>query len=266
MKRALFLILVSALFSLVFFCSISYPGGEVTAGRNARVIYLEGTVRINDIQAKIGMAVKQGDRIGTGEDSYVEIGFDSSLNNNLKIDQNSSVIIKKIAPEQIDIDLSTGKIFSLLEKLDEDNTFRIITPVAVVGVRGTGWSSEAGKNESRFSVFENEVFVQGIDSFGNLMGKVIVKKGWKIGVKKFEIPARLSKVSAGERRQWRRWKRVLNKHIKSFLGKDLKGYEREGKKLKRIIEQTESNLEKGDAEKIERGIDRSTNTGGTLER
>ncbi|MEA3560735.1 MAG: FecR family protein [Candidatus Omnitrophota bacterium] len=255
MKKTLVFVLVLTLVYLAFFCSVSY------AGQDARVIYVKGDVKINRIRAGITMAVKEGDKIITAKGSYIEIGFDESLKNNVKIDQNSFAVIKKITPQQIDINLLNGKIFSLLENVGENETFRIITPVAVVGVRGTGLSSKTNQKESEFVAFEDKIFVRGITDDGGLMNEVIVRQGWKAGVKRFGSPGKQNKISKKEKRQWRKWKRLLNKHVKDFPGKEAGDYSGKEKKFQKIIERTDSNVEKSDMEKIEKRTEQEQNGG-----
>ena len=272
MKRIIFFSLILSIISLVLFCTVGYAL-EKTA---ARIIHLKKDVKINAIKADVGNAVKEGDEIVTGKRSYVEIGFDTSLKNNIRIAANSLVTIKKISSRQIDITLSSGKIFSLLTDIDKDENFRIITPVAVAGVRGTGWSSMVSGDEARFSAFENNIFVQAVDNNNNLTKGIIISEGYKLDIRKFELPERINKVSRREKREWDKFEKILNANIKSFVKRQADQereteeteFGRESERIEKIRDRAESTVERSDAGRIENNIDRGRGEapGGQLEK
>jgi len=265
MKKIIFSGLILVILFLISFCPVVYAAEKISA----RVIHIKGDVEINGVKAEVGGAVKENDRIVTGRRSYLEIAFGSSLKNNIRIAANSLAVIKKISSKEIDIGLSSGKIFSLVTDIGENQNFRIVTPVAVAGVRGTGWTSRTDGDESGFSAFENHIFVQGIDKAGNLTKGAVVRGGWKLNIRKFEFPERVGKVSWKEKREWKKCKRILVRNVKSFIKKEAEKdegeeerFEREGGRLEKIIDRSDSTIERNDARRIDERMEREDNVRG----
>lgn len=136
---------------------------SVTAARDL-VFYLENVRGTVEYQAKgskewsrahARMPVKPGYSIRTGEDGKVVIRF--SPNNFSLIAASSTVTISEAKAEasaksskldilkkdktKISLKQKDGSMFFLLDGLDKKQKFEVVTPVAVVGVRGTHFAS-----------------------------------------------------------------------------------------------------------------------------
>ena len=91
--------------------------------------------------AQAGDPITQGMVVKTGKNSVVDIYFSGSV---IRILENSSVVMKELIKElQTNKELSEfyvekGKLFSKVSrKLTEGEKFKVSTPTAVAGVRGT---------------------------------------------------------------------------------------------------------------------------------
>jgi hypothetical protein len=103
---------------------------------------------------------------------------------------------------------------SLIKNLPKDSTFKIKTPTAISGARGTGWESSTDGSRSTFNTFENAIYVKGIDQSGSEMeGELEVKSGFKTTVDKFEKPQALEKLSDKDIERWNSWKEDFDKRL-----------------------------------------------------
>lgn len=142
-----------------------------------------------------GMRLKEGTQVVTGMESFVEIALDDSKMNLLKIKENSRVAIKLEGPDKIE--LVDGEIFTLLQNLEPGEVFRVRTPCATCGARGTGWRTATTGKATEVSVFEDQVFVRGIKKDGTAMeDQYTVKAGYETKIKKFDKPQKMRKISS----------------------------------------------------------------------
>ncbi len=103
----------------------------------ARVAYLEGSVRINGVVAEVGQTVPIGSKVRTIGQSYCTIIFGEK--NIFRIEPNTLTRLW-IGTKESKIDITRGSIdavFNRLKSLKGGDDFRISTPSAVAGVRGT---------------------------------------------------------------------------------------------------------------------------------
>lgn len=141
----------------------------VAEGRTARLYDYSNEVTV--IREKVelktfkGMRLIKGDTIKTGKNSnaYIEIDSDKVV----KMDSSTIIIISDMSGTtekgSISISLSSGKIFNdIKKKLTKNSTYKVITPNAVMGVRGTTFvvdttSIEDKTSETLLTVFGGTV-------------------------------------------------------------------------------------------------------------
>ncbi len=164
------------------------------------VVSYEGTVDIipklgaKSIPCDVNMILKEGTRIKTGAGSSVEMAFDKDRYNIAKVSENSDIVLKLDGDEKIE--LVNGELYVLLEGLKGGGTFKVKTPSATCGARGTGWRTKATDKETDVSVFDNKVFVRGLNKDGTEQKNDFwVKKGFERRVEKFQKPDRMQKIS-----------------------------------------------------------------------
>jgi len=164
-----------------------------------KVTSFEGDVKIipagknEQISPKKGMILRSGDAVTTGKDSYLEMAFDENDLNTVQVEADSHVVIR--LDNESNVELISGKAFTVLSNLEKDEEFRIKTPAAVCGARGTGWETSTDGWVTTVSVFDNKVFLWGVEKDGRPMKKKYwVRKGYERYINKFEKPAKLRKI------------------------------------------------------------------------
>ncbi len=115
--------------------------GDGAVDHRAKVFEFEGDVRILKagadewMPAEKEMVLEAGDQILTGKGSFVDIVYDDHFLNVARIDAETKAEFRSIEPTELH--LEDGKIFSALDGLAPGDGYRISTPTAVAGVRGT---------------------------------------------------------------------------------------------------------------------------------
>lgn len=259
---------LSAIFFLAAFFVYS---GDAVAAETAKILFLKGSVEVKRAgagdwtTAYKNMELAGGDVIKTGRASWAEIALDKDLGNIIKVDANTEIALDQLLP--VRLNLVTGSIYSLVEKLDKGSTFEVRTPVAVCGVRGSGQGTKTDANTTTVSAYENDGFAKGVDKDGNIMeDNIIVKEGFKTIVKKFEKPTKLEKLSKREKKMYRSWRGKLNDKLAGMVGggkpDKLKKLGLAADKFKKVIDKKEDMLDKRDADKIEKTVTKSGSDSG----
>jgi hypothetical protein len=149
------------LFIFLFMFCFLFTG--LAFGQTAKIIKLEGSVEMkigeaDDWQAAtIGTYLKKQAEIKTGKDSSCTLAFNKELDNLITIDQNSQLRLDELKPGELF--LPEGRVFSIIDNLADLGEFKIKTPIAVAGVRGTGDSVESGKDGTTVKCFQGRVYV-----------------------------------------------------------------------------------------------------------
>jgi len=161
---------------------------------------------------KAGMNLLSGDSIKTRSGSEVEIGFGGKKENIIHIEPNTHVVIKLKGSEKIE--LIDGEVFSLVKKLSSGSAFEIRTPTAICGARGTGWGTNANKERTVVSAYENKSYARGFKKDGSLMEEeVVIQEGYQTIVKLFEKPSKLMKISEKDMDKWTTWKQNFSDKV-----------------------------------------------------
>jgi len=188
-----FLILFTCLIFAAF-AGVSYASEEAVV-----VISYAGDVKVipagssEPVTCKPGMVLKEGTRIITGEESYLKVAFDKPERNVVKVEEKSEMVIKLDGDDKIE--LIDGKIFASLQDLTKGETFRVRTPCATCGARGTGWITETDGKTTDVFVYDGTIFVRGINKDGTVMEKeYLVEEGFQRKVRKFKRPEREKKI------------------------------------------------------------------------
>jgi len=110
--------------------------------------------------AFIGMQLIRDDRLETGEDSFVALELDERKD--IIISENTRITIRELKElndgEEAWLQMETGAVWAnIKEKLNPDSSFKIETPTAVMGVRGTKFSVLHHDDASIVTVIEGRV-------------------------------------------------------------------------------------------------------------
>ncbi len=163
-------------FATLLFVFSVFPA--MTFAYSGKVTYIQGDVTLKaggkNAKAVKDSAVKEGDVVTTGTQSLAII--DMADGAQLKLNENSSL---QLPPKQEGaIVLSSGSVFSKIPKQKLKQQFKIITPTAVMGVRGTQFFTSYGTDAAKASdiwmcVHEGSVSVTSTSSNKS----VLVKEG-----------------------------------------------------------------------------------------
>lgn len=116
-------------------------------------------------KAKVDTYLGREAEIKTGTGAKCMLAFDEQLKNIVTIGENSQIRLENIQPSVLF--LPRGRVFSLIEDIAKIQEFRVRTPVAIAGVRGTGDFIESTQNGTTIKCFEGKIYAQLFDYQGN---------------------------------------------------------------------------------------------------
>ncbi|RKY34640.1 MAG: hypothetical protein DRP69_04055 [Candidatus Duberdicusella sinuisediminis] len=241
MKKVLFLV------GVLLFSSLN-----LLFGQHLEIVDLEGKVLVRKVpltwqSAKSGMFLDKDYELKTYSNSSCILAFDSELENVIKISENSQVKIESLFPSRVFI--SQGRIFSLIKDLRQAQSFKVRTPVAVAGARGTGWISSFG-GSAEFLCLEDSIHIQGFDPQGNLTGEEDVDEGFGIEVDEDGELGDIFKLTSEDYQDWQGFKEDLGEIVEERGEEETVG-EKEGEDSEESLEYME-NLRDEDLEDVRR--------------
>lgn len=129
------------------------------------VTFYYGEIRIvksgEKVKPRLKMILSSGDRIATSKESRLDLMIENV--GLIRINGNSEVKVEKLlgeAAESMTGRLEKGQVLCKLLKLKKGQDFQVLTPTAVVGVRGTTFLVDAQeKKKSEVAVSEGSVEV-----------------------------------------------------------------------------------------------------------
>ncbi len=165
MKKIFFLIIIALL--TVQFTSCKKEGPSIVKN-DGLINFVTGDVKLvaegKTVAANVGDKITEGMVVKTGAKAIVDIYFEGSV---IRIMEKSSVIMKELAKnitekkESTEIYVEDGKVFSkVTRKLVDGEKFRVNTPTAVAGVRGTEFLVSESEGKSNIACIEGKVAVK----------------------------------------------------------------------------------------------------------
>lgn len=200
---------------------VAYSGTEGTGGTPKSVVNKDifgniverkGEVSIfrkfKKLTPKIALTLHLKDRIITKKGASLDIEMGDK--NNIHVAEDSKLTLTKKwdgKKEEILLELLSGSLRCKLDSL-KGRSFRIKTPVAVAGVRGTdfvtSFQPELGPNAFAVTVLSGEVSVAGLDEATKAIGQpTFVKPNFRIQVSATGVIAAVVAVPAIEMQQLR---------------------------------------------------------------
>ncbi len=185
--------------------------------RQAKIIFVKADVKVQKAGkpewsfAKVGMLLSDGDTLKTGKASAAELSFDKDNKNIIRLEENSTAILRGKMLKQIELPL--GRLRSLVKSLKKESSFEIKTPTVIAGARGSGWDVTAEPNKDTVKAFEDEIFVRSFDEQGKLIKEVYVREGWEVFIERFQAPGELIELMDTDRQDWSGWKEDLNERM-----------------------------------------------------
>jgi ferric-dicitrate binding protein FerR (iron transport regulator) len=212
MKRYLIMAVIFAVFGMLIAPAALTPDAFAAKEtvRTAKVLFVQGDVKVQKSgktawdAAKPGLVLADGDTIKTSKSSAIEISFDKDNKNLVRLEENSTAILRGKALNRIE--LPEGRIRSLVKNLKKESSFDIKTPTVVAGARGSGWDVIAFGNRDNVKAFEDEIFVQSYDQQGKLIKEIFVREGWEVLIDRFQSPGELIELSDRDRNDWNSWR------------------------------------------------------------
>lgn len=197
--------------------------------------------------AQAGDPITQGMVVKTGKNSVVDIYFSGSV---IRILENSSVVMKELIKElQTNKELSEfyvekGKLFSKVSrKLTEGEKFKVSTPTAVAGVRGTEFLVEENEGKSKIACIEGAVAVHEADKTES--DAVIVEAGKEASLEKGK-PISVSELKAQNLENIRR----IKDEIKEIREEIRRKFEEQREEIRKaVIEQKDINKQRVEDQK-----------------
>lgn len=158
-------------------------------------------------EAKVGQALNKNDAVKTGDDGKAILAFsDKSI---VALKPGTEITVEELVLTNIErkvgLNMSSGKLRAIIEKVDTPSEFKVRTPTAICGARGTTFYIVIEVNETRVFVDEGAVdfmnavsgntyvVVQGMESFASINGTLTEPKeltgdekdkviaGWQVG-------------------------------------------------------------------------------------
>jgi len=145
-----------------------------------KIVYLEGEVKIQRagatqmVMAKVGDILTEGDKISTSAKSVCDLEFAPQTISRLSSDADLTItqaaietkkgLFKKSENKNINLNLAKGALLSKVKKLGEKESFKVSTPSAVAGVRGTFFKVANTANLTKVDVISGVVAVTNLIS------------------------------------------------------------------------------------------------------
>jgi hypothetical protein len=182
---------------------------------------MQGDVKVKSaksdvwISAEKGMVLSKGDNLKTGPDSWAEIGFGKDFANSVKVQEKTHVIFTDLGATKIN--LIQGELRSLVEKLSKNMVFEIKTPVAVCGVRGTGWDTITDGKTAEADVYEQSVYFAGLGE--GIASEGVILEGGKMGtLSDPEKAIKIEDLPIDKMYDWNKWKKDFIERRAALLG------------------------------------------------
>lgn len=132
---------------LYIFFILMFP--VIVESATGKINHVRGEVSLTSqgktTKALPGTVVSSGDNIKTGLKSFAIITMDDGATFKLGIKTDLSI------PNDNSINLNSGSLFSKVSKQKPNQQFKVHTPVAVIGVRGTEFFTSYGQSEDKKS-------------------------------------------------------------------------------------------------------------------
>lgn len=149
------------------------------------IIHTQGDVLVRSQEilpwrrAVIGESLYKNYELLTKTGAQCTLSLDKDLSDVVVVEESSHIKIADILGRNIE--LSKGRVFSLINTEKTAETFEIKTPTALAGARGTGWVVDFSTSTTA-KCFQGVIYVIGLDEDGNKISQQNIKGGSGIEV------------------------------------------------------------------------------------
>lgn len=181
-----------------------------SASAEAELLSLSGEVSVRRAGQTDWSAVSEetlfseGDTVRTGKNASAELSIDEEDNILASLGENTTAILRGKALERIE--LSGGRIRSLVKKLEKGSGFEIKTPTIVAAARGSGWDVDYDGESTTVKAFEDNISVESIDEMGRVSRAVSLDQGFQISVNRQRKFSDRKPIQAADKYKWKKWK------------------------------------------------------------
>ncbi|MDX1960487.1 MAG: FecR family protein [Leptospiraceae bacterium] len=157
MNKKLISILGAAAIFLIGVAIAVFTSGEKTQvaaiSKEAKLTFISGNVRIKTstgqevTSPKVNMLVAMNDTIITSNKATAEVSFGDG--NSLRIKSNTEVVLRKMIYGETaseEVYLKQGVLVAEVKKKKQDDSFNVMTPTVIAGVRGTRFQVSFDRN------------------------------------------------------------------------------------------------------------------------
>jgi len=177
----------------------------------ARIVSVQGQVAIQRESGQLlpapGALLNPRDVIVTGPHSFVEIAYDDADKDIMRVGENSRVYFETNRIQKLTtLFMDRGQIKLKLDDLEKGSTFRVRTPVAIAGVRGTAFGLKLNGNSVLITDYESRIFVKGLtEDHLEMPDELLLSSGWQARVNQFEEPQQVEMITPGQVSEWKSW-------------------------------------------------------------
>lgn len=162
---------------LIFYVLFTWTAGSLWAADAAKIVLVEGDVKVGNSPARVGQLVGEGQPLETGANGYLYLETLDKGFFILRPNSSGQIVTYQIdatnpVNNRIKLELKNGvarHISGAAVKASRQN-FRFNTPVAAVGVRGTDFTVYASQDTTRITVQSGGVIVSPLSSACTLGG------------------------------------------------------------------------------------------------
>ncbi|MCX8026337.1 MAG: tetratricopeptide repeat protein [Thermodesulfovibrionales bacterium] len=202
------LFIVIILFNLLFLICLpttktfaAIPINRPDVPKHAEIVSVRGDSEVMFVKtevwypAAIYQLLTSGDILKTGTNGKIDVLFINGIQ--IKIHQRSTLIIREYSKDKrlTELNLKIGEIWSRAKAVPGE--FRIVTPSAIGGVRGTDWDLLVDEKGTSYLTVLN-----GSAEFYNDFGLVRLKDGEQAMAEVGKAPVKVFLVSPKDRVQW----------------------------------------------------------------
>jgi hypothetical protein len=215
--RRIALYIVSGWLALSFAAAAYAASGPATVlSAEGEVIFAPAGTTVTKV-CKAGEELEAGDLVKTGKASSAVISFDREKKNLVRVDELTSVVLNPTEDDRLE--LVDGEIFATLKGLEKGEAFRVKTPSATCGARGTGWETLTDGDTTDVAVLDGTIFTTAINRDGTPGKKEFpVGEGFGRRIGKFQAPGSLRKLSEEKMKSLKKGRRYLAQ----FMGSNKK--------------------------------------------
>ncbi|MCX5666977.1 MAG: FecR domain-containing protein, partial [Candidatus Omnitrophica bacterium] len=211
-KNILTAVLVLLCISIaIFAANILLLREKIIYDQTNKTLVVKGDVKIKKAKVSAGWqkmeastVLEKGDMVETAEGSMVDIVIGKDTDKAVKIDEKSRLEVQEINPAYLN--LSKGKVFVALKKLEPRSSFTVKTPTAICGAQGTAWSEAVTGDKTKVCVFESRIYARELDEKGRAgFRKYTVDERTQRILQKGRPISEPQKISADDLEDWKYW-------------------------------------------------------------